>query len=68
MAGVFQILFNVKKIGEQYKVIGIHPNVYNGGVEYLEKEIMPVVRNMLVEYYSQCEKMYNTARADIMTV
>ena len=56
------------KIGDSYKIEGSHPNVYNGGIEYIEGQIMPVVRQLLVEYYSQCETLYDQARHDIMTV
>jgi hypothetical protein len=68
VSSLFQALFTVKKIGDSYKIEGIHPNVYNGGIEYLEGQMMPVVRQLLVEYYSQCETLYDQARHDIMTV
>ncbi len=68
VAKIYELLFNVKKdkVGG-WQVLGINPKVYEGGIEYLEDSLMPAIRNLLVEYYSKCEKIYDTTRLELVS-
>jgi hypothetical protein len=68
VAKVYELLFNVKKdkIGG-WQVLGINPKVYEGGIEYLENTLMPAIRNLLVDYYSKCEQLYDATRIELVS-
>jgi hypothetical protein len=68
VAKIYELLFNVKKdkVGG-WQVLGINPKVYEGGTEYLENTLMPAIRNLLVDYYSKCEQIYDVARLELVS-
>jgi hypothetical protein len=55
-AKIFVQLFEINKVGEQYK-IRIHPNVLSKGINEINR-IARLTRNLLVTYYSNCETVY----------
>ncbi len=60
-------LFDVKKDkAGRWDVLGINKELYNAGPEYLENKLMPVARELLIEYYSKCENTYKGARIELL--
>jgi hypothetical protein len=60
-------LFEVRKNKSgRWEVLGINKELYNAGPTYLEGKLMPFAREILIQYYSKCETLYNDARLDII--
>jgi hypothetical protein len=61
-------LFEIKKDkAGRWEVLGINKELYNSGPEYLENKLMPVARELLIQYYSECESLYNGARIELLS-
>jgi hypothetical protein len=58
-------LFLIRKRSDGGRTIDIHPKILQGGILELEK-VSKEAREILLRYYTDCEKHYQTGMAQVL--